>query len=208
MPVHTTDRLSLRRFTEDDAPLLHALDSDPEVMRYISKGEPTSLKKIEQEILPGWLRYYEQYEHWGFFAAHRRAGGEFVGWFHLRPDRHEPQALELGYRLKRSAWGQGLAAEGARALIDMAFTAWGADRIVAHTLVGNAASRRVMEKCGLRFERTFTVVASLRPGWSEEERQSVTYGLYRDAYRQPSSPDGRQALSQDHPRRHAPDPQD
>jgi RimJ/RimL family protein N-acetyltransferase len=101
-----------------------------------------------------------------------------MGWLHLRPDRHRLQDIELGYRLQRRVWGQGYATEGARAVIALAF-AHGVEHIVARTLVGNTASRRVMEKCGLRCEEYFTYDASLLPGWTTAERQAVKYGLHR-----------------------------
>jgi RimJ/RimL family protein N-acetyltransferase len=176
-----TERLYLRRFTSADAPLLCELDSDPEVMRHISKGVPTPLETIEREILPSWLRMYEHSDRIGIWAAHETATGRFVGWFHLRPDRYVPADQELGYRLRRDAWGRGYATEGSRALIKKTFQDWGSERIVARTLVGNAASRRVMEKCGLRFEEFFTYPLELLPGWTEEERAAVKYGLRRTA---------------------------
>jgi RimJ/RimL family protein N-acetyltransferase len=175
----TTRHLYFRRFTPHDAPLLYALDSDPEVMRYISKGQPTPLARIEQELLPQWMRYSAATPYLGYWAAHETASGEFIGWFHLRPDRDHPQDIELGYRLRRQVWGQGYATEGARALIALAL-AHQVGRIVARTLVGNTASRRVMEKCGLQCEEYFTYDANLLPGWSTAERQAVKYGWPRD----------------------------
>jgi RimJ/RimL family protein N-acetyltransferase len=62
---------------------------------------------------------------------------------------------ELGYRLRKSSWGKGYATEGSRALIHTAFTALGARRVYAETMVVNLASRRVMEKAGLRQVRVF-----------------------------------------------------
>ena len=56
---------------------------------------------------------------------------------------------ELGYRLRRSAWGKGYATEGSRALIGKGFTEFGVRRVVAETLAGNLGSRRVLEKSGL-----------------------------------------------------------
>ena len=117
-----TDRLFLRRLTPDDAPLICDLDSDPEVMRYISKGQPTPLEKIENEVLTRWLRIYEKHEHLGFFAAHEKASGDFIGWLCLQPDRYIPE-IEIGYRLKRHVWGRGYATEGSKALVEKAFTA-------------------------------------------------------------------------------------
>ena len=102
-----TGRLILRRFTDDDVDLLVELDADPEVMRYINGGEPTSRAEVADEVLPAFLGYYERYPGYGFWAAIEKSTGDFLGWFHFRPKEggfaDEP---ELGYRLLRSAWGQ------------------------------------------------------------------------------------------------------
>ena len=151
-----TERLRLRRFTEDDADLLVELDSDPDVMRYINGGRPTPRDEIVDDILPRFLNYYERYAGYGFWAVEERATGEFLGWFHLRPRPDSPvQDPELGYRLRRSAWGKGYATEGSRALVEAAFRDHGAQRVYAETMVVNAASQGVMRKAGLRHIRTF-----------------------------------------------------
>ena len=80
-----TERLALRRFTDNDADLLVELDSDPEVMHFITGGLPTPRLEIETEILPAYLEYYERYAGYGFWAAVERSTGAFVGWFHFRP---------------------------------------------------------------------------------------------------------------------------
>lgn len=151
-----TERLVLRRFTRDDVDLLVELDSDPQVMWYISKGRPTARAEIEKIILPRFLEYYELFPSYGTWATYEKATGEFIGWLSLRPrDGDPPDEPELGYRLRRSAWGKGYATEGARALVDLAFRKLGARRIYAETMAVNAASRRVMEKAGLKYARTF-----------------------------------------------------
>ena len=61
-----TQRLILRRFTAADAKYLFELDNDPEVMRYINGGTPTSLEIIENEILPVFLKYDDQFPAFGF----------------------------------------------------------------------------------------------------------------------------------------------
>jgi RimJ/RimL family protein N-acetyltransferase len=116
-----TPRMYFRLFTEADAPLLFELDGDPEVMRFISKGKPTPLAKIQNEIIPKFLNYYRQSPPQGFWAAHLRNSGDFIGWFHLRPSTLPTPETELGYRLKRNAWGRGLATEGSRVLLKKAF---------------------------------------------------------------------------------------
>jgi RimJ/RimL family protein N-acetyltransferase len=151
-----TERMLLRQFTMADADNLVALDSDPQVMAFVTGGVPTSRVEIETEILPAFLSYYERFDGYGFWAAIDKASGDFLGWFHFRPrpgsSPHEP---ELGYRLCRSAWGKGYATEGSRALITAGFTRFGVRRVVAETMVVHTASRRVMEKAGLSLVRTF-----------------------------------------------------
>jgi RimJ/RimL family protein N-acetyltransferase len=151
-----TDRLTLRRFTVEDADLLVELDSDPAVMRYITGGVTTSREEIETDFLPAFLRYYERFDGYGFWAAIEKATGRFVGWFHLRPAPGAPEDVpELGYRLPRDAWGNGYATEGSQALVDAAFSRFAASRVVAETMVVNTASRRVMEKVGMSVSRVF-----------------------------------------------------
>jgi RimJ/RimL family protein N-acetyltransferase len=141
-----TDRLVLRRFTSADADNLVSLDADPDVMRFVTGGVPTSREEIENEVLPAFLAYYQRYEGYGFWAVIEKETGEFLGWFHFRP--HEdgaPGEVDLGYRLRKSAWGKGYATEGSRALIRKGFTEFGVQRVVAEALAVNQASRRVPE---------------------------------------------------------------
>ena len=151
-----TERLVLRRFTQDDAAHLFDLDSDPEVMRYLTGGTPTPRRVIENDILPQFLRYDGRHPGFGFWAAIEQASGDFVGWFSFRPsDPADPRQAALGFRLCRAAWGKGYATEGARALIRLGFTELGVQRVIATTYQDNAASRRVMEKAGLELTRTY-----------------------------------------------------
>ncbi|SDX68844.1 Protein N-acetyltransferase, RimJ/RimL family [Amycolatopsis xylanica] len=151
-----TERLVLRRFTSGDVDNLVGLDGDPEVMRYLTGGKPTSLEEIRDDYLPAFLSYYDRFDGYGFWAAIEKATGEFLGWFHFRPQPSDaPDDVELGYRLRKSAWGKGYGSEGSRALIDKGFTEFGVRRVYAQTMAINAGSRRVMEKCGLRFVKNF-----------------------------------------------------
>jgi len=173
-------RLRLRRFTAADLDLLVELDSDPEVMRWISYGVPTPRERYEHEILPRWFAQYQATPLLGYWAAESRDDGAFVGWFHLRPDRIDDGEQELGYRLRRAAWGQGLATEGSVALLDHGFRRVGTDRISARTLAGNHASQRVMQKCGLVYQRDFVYPEDVIAGRSERERTAVKYSLGRE----------------------------
>jgi RimJ/RimL family protein N-acetyltransferase len=151
-----TERLILRRFTADDAALLFDLDSEPEVLRYLARTPP-SRDEIERRILPEILAAYERDPRFGRWAALDRQSGAFLGRFGLGVVGNDDRTLSLGYRLRRAAWGRGLATEGGRALIDRAFAEFRARRVRAQTMAVNLASRRVMEKCGMRYVRTFHV---------------------------------------------------
>jgi RimJ/RimL family protein N-acetyltransferase len=151
-----TQRLVLRRFSMADADNLVRLDADPDVMRFVTDGMPTSREEIENEFLPAFLDYYQRYEGYGFWAVIEKVTGEFLGWFHFRPGKDAaPGVVELGYRLRKSAWGKGYATEGSRALIRKGFTEFGVQRVVAEAMAVNMASRRVMEKASLKLVRTF-----------------------------------------------------
>ena len=179
-----TEQLILRQFTEDDVENLVELDSDPGVMQFITGGRPTPRDEIEKEVLPAFLDYYERFAGCGFWAAVEKSTGEFVGWFHFRPAAGAPPGeVELGYRLRRSAWGKGYATEGSRALIDKGFAELGVERVVASTMVVNVASRRVMEKAGLNFVRIFH---QPWPDYIEgEEEGDVEYALLRSEWEPP-----------------------
>ncbi len=150
-----TERLVLRQFTADDVDNLVDLNRDPAVMRYLTGGRPTPRAVIRDEIIPFHLGVYERLDRLGTWAAESGTTGEFLGWFHFRPGPDSDVTnIDLGYRLRRSAWNKGYATEGSRALIDMGFTELGVERVFARTLMVNTASRRVLEKCGLKLVRT------------------------------------------------------
>jgi RimJ/RimL family protein N-acetyltransferase len=151
-----TERLVLRRLTDADVDNLCNLDSDPAVMRFLNGGTPTPRHVVQSEILPRFLRYYERYDNYGFWAAIEKSSGEFLGWFALHPEEGgDPGDVSLGYRLRRAAWGRGYGTDGARALVRKGFTELGMRRVSATTYEDNIASRRVMEKTGMRLVRTY-----------------------------------------------------
>lgn len=154
----STNRVVLRQVRAVDQPLFRDLDSDPEVMRYLTGGAMPS----EEEARAGMERilgYQAKFGgRLGVFIAELREGGQFIGWFHLRPERSQPDNvldLELGYRLKRMFWNRGLGTEVSRELVRYAFEDCGARSVFAQTMKKNVASQRVMEKVGMRLECEF-----------------------------------------------------
>ncbi|MGI5271244.1 GNAT family N-acetyltransferase [Nonomuraea sp. CA-218870] len=168
-----TERLALRPLTPDDADEIVRLHNDPDVMRFLNGGKPTPRETIVRETLPRMTTT-------GFFAALERSTGAFVGWFLLRPSAENGDELELGYRLHRAFWGHGYATEGSLLLIERAFAELGARRVYAQTMTVNRGSRRVMEKCGLRYVRTFW------EDWDDpidgSEQGEVEYELLREEW--------------------------
>jgi RimJ/RimL family protein N-acetyltransferase len=148
-----TERLVLRRFTAADVDLLARLDSDPEVMRFLT-GQPTPRAEIENVVLPAILEVYDEHPQLGTFAAEQKSDGAFIGWFGLQPTS-DAMTVDVGYRLNPTAWGKGYATEGTKALIAKAFGELGVERVVADTMAVNHRSRAVMRRAGLRFARLY-----------------------------------------------------
>ena len=187
----STPRIRFRRLTPDDIDLLVDLDSDPEVMRWLTGGKPSTRAYYEQ-AMPRILSWYQTGPSRGFFAAERPGPADppgpstFVGWFHLREAHHWPGELELGYRLKREAWGQGLATEGSIGLIRHALHDLGEPLVIAATMLGNAASQRVMQKAGMVPDAEF-----LETRWAGPDQRAVKYIARAGVWRPPDSlPEG------------------
>ncbi|WP_033667808.1 GNAT family N-acetyltransferase [Salinispora fenicalii] len=150
-----TARLQLVPLSDDHLEGEVQLDADPEVMRYL--GRPRQRAEVEQahrrrivvaSAVPGL----------GFWAGLME--GSFVGWWILQPPERADQGpvegqAELGYRLLRRYWRQGLASEGARELIRHGFADLGLHRIFAETMAVNLPSRTTMAAVGLDYVRTF-----------------------------------------------------
>lgn len=146
-----TKTLTLSRCCPDDRADFIGLELDPEVMLFLNGGHAIDHEQSEPATSFLMPRGTEPY----VWTARRRANGAFVGWFCLWPESET--LAELGYRLRRTDWGQGLASEGASALVGWGFQNGGYDRIVATTMAVNHASRRVMEKIGMSYARTVYV---------------------------------------------------
>lgn len=137
-----TARLRLVRAGPGDAALLLGLDADPVAMRFINGGRPSTRLEVDDRLADPRRRLWLAYE-----------GEVFVGIFSLRGSSMTD--VELGYRLNRASWRMGLATEGAGQVVAFAFEQLGVDRVWGQTMTVNVASRRVMERLGMRYLRTF-----------------------------------------------------
>jgi RimJ/RimL family protein N-acetyltransferase len=147
----STARLLLRRWTPADREPFAALNDDPEVMRWF----PSPLTRAQSDALAERIEADLDRQGWGLWALEARASGRFIGFTGLaRPAFEAPfgPAVEVGWRLARTAWGHGYATEGARAAVAFAFEELALEEVVSFTAAGNARSRAVMERLGMRHD--------------------------------------------------------
>jgi RimJ/RimL family protein N-acetyltransferase len=175
MAVLQTTHLTLSPCCPSDRADFIDLELDPEVMRFLNGGHAVNHDQVDPNPTFLMPRGTESY----VWTARRTNTGTFVGWFCLWPE--SDTLAELGYRLRRMEWGQGLASEGASALVNWGFRSGGYEKIVAITMAVNHASRRVMEKIGMNHVRTVAVdFPDPIPG---SEHGEVWYELMRSGWK-------------------------
>jgi RimJ/RimL family protein N-acetyltransferase len=146
-----TERLLLRGWRQSDREPFAALNADPEVMRHF----PRPLTRQESDALAEQADADLRRQGWGLWALEERATGRFLGFTGLARPRFEASftpAVEVGWRLGRAAWGFGFATEAARAVVQLAFDELDIDELVSFTVEGNARSRAVMRRLGMRHD--------------------------------------------------------
>lgn len=146
-----TERLIIRPFTLNDLPRLLALRSDEDVIRYIGGRRMQNPESITKR-----LRFYiDCYEEYGYAmcAMIWKETGEMIGWCGLQP-LEDTKETEVGYGMIKEFWGRGIGYEAARAWLEFGFRQTNAQRIVAVAAPENTGSWRIMEKCGMKYEKT------------------------------------------------------
>ena len=144
----TTERLILRRWRESDLGPFAALNADPCVMEFF----PSVLSEEESDALITCIENHFQKYGYGLCAVEMRRSGALLGFIGLNVpafESHFTPCVEIGWRLAPNCWGQGLATEGARAIVQFGFETVGLGEIVSFTVPANLRSRRVMEKLGM-----------------------------------------------------------
>lgn len=149
-----TERIELRELTMDQIDHMVDLDSDPEVMHFISDGEPRPWEH-HLEAIPKLLKYSEKNPGLGLWTAYLKETGEFMGWYILK-HLLETGEVEVGFRLKKKFWNKGYSTEAGKALVRYGFETVGLKRIIAIVRPDNLASQAVIKKLGLKEEGTGT----------------------------------------------------
>jgi [ribosomal protein S5]-alanine N-acetyltransferase len=142
-----TQRLKLREFTPADAPLLFALNSDPDVIRYTGDPPFDSIASTK-----AFIEAYPDYKKNGFgrWLMFTKDSNEFIGWCGLK---RVGDNVDLGYRLMQKHWNKGYASEAAIACLDYGFRELNLQRIIGRVAPENKASIRVLEKMGMTFSK-------------------------------------------------------
>ncbi len=150
IPTIATSYLTLRPFRPEDAPALHAILSEKDILQYFPSTQTPTLDQTQKFIS-------HQLEHWkeqnfGWWAVTHRHTRTLIGWNGLQylPETDE---IEIAYLLSKAYWGKGLATEGALAGLQYGFEELQLDAIVGIVHPGNVASQKVLKKCGLTFTR-------------------------------------------------------
>lgn len=150
-----TDRLILRQWKESDFEPFAALNADLDVMKFF----PTTLSHQESNNLA--TKFKEMIDlnrGWGFWAVEMKATGEFIGSVGLanQPDRFDfSPCTEIGWRLSKKYWHQGIAKEAAKASLDYAFNVLNLDEVVSFTSIHNAPSENLMKRLGMHKQALF-----------------------------------------------------
>jgi ribosomal-protein-alanine N-acetyltransferase len=147
-----TQRMRLSRWQPSDAVAFRPIAQDPRVMRYINNGGPWSDAKVREFIARQMLHIARN--GFCFWKIQRKPDGRLIGLCGLQALRLGSRwEVEIGWWLTPPNWGRGLASEAARSVMREARNIIISDRIVAIAIAENYASRRIMQKIGMRYER-------------------------------------------------------
>ena len=152
-PELETERLSLRRFQFEDAPFVVELLNQPSFLANIGDRGVRNVDDARRYLREGPMAMYEKHG-FGLWRASRRADDTFVGMCGLLKRDILPD-VDVGYAFLPEHWGLGYAFEAASATIELGARKFGLKRIIGVVSEHNAASIRVLEKAGLRFERMY-----------------------------------------------------
>jgi ribosomal-protein-alanine N-acetyltransferase len=147
-----TQRMRLSRWQPCDAVAFRPIAQDPLVMRYVNNGEPWSDAKVREFIARQMLHIARK--GFCFWKIQRKPDGRLIGLCGLQALRLGSRwEVEIGWWLTPPNWGRGLASEAADAVMREALEILSTNRIVAIAVPENYASRRIMQKIGMRYER-------------------------------------------------------
>ena len=163
---------------ESDWSAVHEYGSDPEVVRFMPWGpntETATHEFIERSLASQREEPRDKFE----LAVTLADNGRAIGGCGIRVSASSDRGADMGYCLRRDAWGLGYGTEASRRIVRFGFERLGLHRIVATCDVENLASARVLEKTGMRREAHFRADSTIRGEW----RDSYLYAILEDEWR-------------------------
>jgi [ribosomal protein S5]-alanine N-acetyltransferase len=152
-PEFETPRLRLRRLQLTDAPFVVELLNQPSFIENIGDRGVRTLEDAHDYLRAGPMAMYERLG-LGLLHVARKSDGAAVGMCGLLHRDILPD-VDIGYAFLPAYWGGGFACEAARATLEHGARQSGLTRVIGVVSQGNAASIRVLEKLGMRFERMY-----------------------------------------------------
>lgn len=148
--IISTDRLDLVALTEEHFPDFFEMDQDPEVMRFLRK--PSIDEAEARERWGKYFAYMNNHPGFGIFAAIERRSQTCIGLgIIVHIEMKDPEKVEVGYRFKRSAWGQGFATEIAKGLVKYGLETLKLPELYGTTHPDHIVSQTILMKAGLKF---------------------------------------------------------
>lgn len=140
-----TERLLLRKISQEDIDLIFEINNDPECIRF-NGWDSMSLEKCK-DVIDNWIDKYKNSEVIGVFCVKYKANKDKIGMAYIIGYK-EPNQFEIGFRLRSACWNRGYAKEITRGFIRYAENNLKANEVVAEVFRVNSSSRNVFEKLG------------------------------------------------------------
>lgn len=178
--IFNSERLGFREWSEEDLNEFAKMNADPEVMEYFLK--PLTIPETE-EFFERLQNHFKKHGY-NYFATEILETGEFIGFIGLARQEYESEftpAVDIGWRLKKSAWGKGYATEGARKCLEYAFRELNLDEVISTCTEKNARSENVMKKIGMVKKGSFN-----HPKLKEhpDYEKFICYAITKDLWHQ------------------------
>jgi RimJ/RimL family protein N-acetyltransferase len=160
MKIKNSERLKFRLMDSNDTQALWQLDQDPEVMKYLNGGTPTSMEQVHELLIPRMEKYRDAKKGWGIWQVSDKNTDEYLGWVLVRPmafftSTPDFKDLELGWRFFQNSWGKGYATEAAIAIKNAVTANTEVTHVSALAVADNLGSISVMKKMGMKFVRAY-----------------------------------------------------
>lgn len=177
IPTIESDRIILRKILRTDVDDVFEYSSDEQLTKYLL-WHPHKNIAVTLQYLKTLERKYRKMEFYDWGVVHK-SSGKLIGTCGFTAFDIENNGAEIGYVIARPYWGMGFAAEAARAVIEFGFQTLRLHRIEARFMTKNDGSRRVAQKCGMKFQGLFKEGVLAKGRYEDVEIFAVTEYEYK-----------------------------